>query len=224
MATFLIPASWAFDSSIAPISYDQAAAIEMLAEAGWVDADGDPSTPLVAQGAPYAPDGTPFEFTLLTNDSNPVRVAAGTLIQDQLAQIGIKVDFQAIEFNTLLDVQSSQTYDAIILGWRNGYPDDPDVTQILTSVSDVVGSGSDTTSWHNAEFETLNNQAKNVAGCATADRIPYYQQMQQIFQQDLPYLTLFTQDGMYAASANVDGFDPRPMNLLWNVDAWSVTP
>jgi peptide/nickel transport system substrate-binding protein len=195
-----------------------------LSEAGWVDDDNDPSTPLVAQGAPYAEDGTPFEFTLLTNDSNPIRVAAGTLIQDQLAQVGIKVDFQAIEFNTLLDVQSSQTYDAIILGWRNGYPDDPDVTQILTSVSDVVGSGSDTTSWNNPEFERLNNEAKNVPGCANEDRIPYYQQMQQIFQEDLPYLTLFTQDGMYAADAGVEGFDPRPMNLLWNVDAWAVAP
>lgn len=224
MATFLIPASWAFDDSIQPIAFDPDAALEMLAEAGWVDADGDPSTPLVAQGASYAADGTPFEFTLLTNDSNPIRVAAGTLIQDQLAQIGIKVDFQAIEFNTLLDVQSSQTYDAIILGWRNGYPDDPDVTQILTSVSDVVGSGSDTTSWHNDEFESLNNQAKNVPGCATEDRIPYYHQMQQIFQQDLPYLTLFVEDGMYAASSKVEGFDPYPMNFIWNVDAWSVSP
>lgn len=45
--------------------------------------------------------------------------------QDQLKQIGFEVDFQAIDFNTLLDIMDAQTFDAIVLGWRNGYPDDP---------------------------------------------------------------------------------------------------
>ncbi len=223
MATFLIPASWAFDSGIAPIAYDPEAASQMLTDAGWIDDDNDPSTPRVAQGAPYAPDGTLAEFTLYTNDSNPVRVAAGTLIQDELSQIGVKVDFQAIDFNTLLDIMDSQTFDAIILGWRNGYPDDPDATQLFTASSDVIGAGSNFTSWNSAEFTDLNNQAKNVPGCDPAERTPIYSQMQQVFQQELPYITLFAQNGMYAAGANVAGFDPRPSNLLWNVDAWSVS-
>ncbi len=139
-----------------------------------------------------------------------------------MAQVGIKVDFQTIDFNTLLDIMNSETFDAIILGWRNGYPDDPDATQLFTPASDVVGSGSDFTSYNNPQFTALNNQAKTVAGCAPADRAPIYQQMQQIMQQDVPYVWLFAQNGMYAAGANVDGFDPRPSNLLWNVDAWSV--
>jgi len=222
MASGIIPASWAYDKSLTPITFDQDLANSMLTDAGWIDDDNDPSTPRVAKGAMYAPDGTKFEFTLYTNEGNTRRTAIGTLAQDELAQVGLKVDFQTIDFNTLLDIMNSQTFDAIILGWRNGYPDDPDQTQLFTPASDVVGSGSDFTSYNNPTFNDLNTQAKTVAGCAPEDRAPLYGQMQKILQDDVPYVWLFAQNGEYDAGANVQGFDPRPSNLLWNVDTWSV--
>jgi peptide/nickel transport system substrate-binding protein len=221
MSSFLIPASWAYDQSLAPLPFDPEAAAQMLTDAGWTDDNGDGVRE--AHGAMYAEDGTPLQFTLYTNEGNTRREAIGTLIQDELSQIGVKVDFQTIDFNTLLDIMDSQTFDAIILGWRNGYPDDPDATQLFTPGSDVLGSGSNFTSYNNPEFNALNDQAKTVPGCDPAERAPLYAQMQKIMQEDLPYLWLFAQNGMYAASANVEGFDPRPSNLLWNVDAWSVS-
>jgi peptide/nickel transport system substrate-binding protein len=220
MTSFLIPSSWAYANDLPFIAFDPAAAAAMLEEAGWVDNDGDGVRE--ASGAAYAEDGTPASFTLYTNEGNTRREAIGTLVQDQLAQIGVQVDFQTIDFNTLLDVMDSQTFDAIILGWRNSYPDDPDVAQLFTPASDIPGSGSDFTSYNNPEFTELNTAAKNVPGCAIEDRAPIYVQMQEIFQQDLPYIPLFVQNGMYTVGANVNGFDPRPSNLLWNVDAWEV--
>jgi peptide/nickel transport system substrate-binding protein len=222
MSSFLIPSSWGHDPNLAPITLDTKMAGDMLTEAGWIDDDNDPTTPRVAKGAMYAPDGTKFEFTLYTNDGNARRAAIGQLVQDQLAQIGVKVDFQTIDFNTLLDIMNGQTFDAIILGWRSGYPDDPDATQLFTPGSDVVGSGSNFTSYNNPEFTKLNDEAKTVQGCATAERAPIYQQMEKIMQNDVPYLWLEAQNGMYAAGAGVGGFDPRPSQLLWNVDAWKL--
>jgi peptide/nickel transport system substrate-binding protein len=222
MSSALIPASWAYDKSLAPVAFDQDLANKMLTDAGWIDDDNDPSTPRVAKGAMYAPDGTKFEFTLYTNEGNTRRTAIGTLVQDELAQVGLKVDFQTIDFNTLLDIMNGQTFDAVVLGWRNGYPDDPDQTQLFTPASDVVGSGSDFTSYNNPAFTDLNTQAKTVSGCAPEDRAPIYAQMQKVIQEDAPYVFLFAQNGEYDASANVQGFDPRPSNLLWNVDTWSV--
>jgi peptide/nickel transport system substrate-binding protein len=222
MSSFLIPSSWANDKSLAPITYDTKLAGQMLDAAGFIDDDNDPSTPRVAKGAKYAPDGTKFEFTLYTNDGNARRTAIGQLVQDQLAQIGVKVDFQTIDFNTLLDIMNGQTFDAIILGWRNGYPDDPDATSLFTPTGDVVGSGNNFTSYSNPEFTKLNAQAKSVAGCATADRAPIYQQMEKIMQNDVPYVWLEAQNGMYAAGPNVQGFDPRPDQIIWNVDSWKI--
>jgi peptide/nickel transport system substrate-binding protein len=222
MNGFLTPSSWAYDDTLDPIGYDPETAAQMLTDAGWVDDDGDPATPRVAQGALYAPDGTPLTFTVYTNADNPARVAAGTIIQDELAQIGVQVDFQGIDFNTLLDIMFSQTYDAIILGWRLGYPDDPDQTQLFTPQSDLVGNGSNFTSYNNPEFNELNAQAKVVPGCDPADRTPLYAEMLRIWQADAPYVPLYTQNGMYAAQTSVEGFDPYPAQLYWNVDTWSV--
>ena len=222
MTSFLIPASWAYADDLAPIPFDPEAASAMLEEAGWVDADSDPSTPRVAQGALYAEDGAEFAFTLYTNEGNTRREAIGTLVQDQLAQIGIRVDFQTIDFNTLLDIMDSQTFDTIILGWRNGYPDDPDATQLFTPASDVIGSGSNFTSFNSEEFTALNAEAKSLPGCDPAERAEIYGRMQEVMQEELPYLWLFATNGMYAANA-IEGFDPYPSQMYWNVDAWSVS-
>jgi ABC-type transport system substrate-binding protein len=78
------------------------------------------------------------------------------------------------------------------------------------------------TSWNNEEFAALNQQAKALPGCDPAERAALYQEMQSIFQQDLPYVPLFVVDGMYAAGADVEGFGPYPSNLFWNVDSWNV--
>ncbi|MBK8028235.1 MAG: hypothetical protein IPK17_01745 [Chloroflexi bacterium] len=222
MTSFLIPASWAYADDLAPIPFDPEAAAAMLDEAGWVDADNDPATPRVAQGSMYAEDGAEFVFTLYTNEGNTRREAIGTLIQDQLAQIGVRVDFQTIDFNTLLDIMDSQTFDTIILGWRNGYPDDPDATQLFTPASDVIGSGSNFTSFNNERFTELNAQAKSLPGCDPAERAAIYGEMQQIMQDELPYIWLFATNGMYAANS-IEGFDPYPSQLYWNADAWSVS-
>lgn len=47
MPSTMIPASWAFDKDLAPISQDLEAAKKLLDEAGFVDADNDPATPRV---------------------------------------------------------------------------------------------------------------------------------------------------------------------------------
>jgi len=221
MTSFIIPASWAYASDLPAIAYDPDAASAMLEEAGWVDADGDGVREATADNE-FAEEGTPLSFTLYTNEGNTRREAIGTLIQDQLAQVGVQVDFQTIDFNTLLDIMDAQTFDTIILGWRNGYPDDPDVTQLFTPASDVVGAGSNFTSYNNPAFSDLNTQAKTLAGCDPAERAALYAEMQEIFQQDLPYVPLFAINGMYAAQGTVEGFDPYPSQLYWNADTWAV--
>ncbi|MBK8025909.1 MAG: hypothetical protein IPK19_32115 [Chloroflexi bacterium] len=222
MSSFLIPASWAYNDDLPVIGFDQEAAKAMLAEAGWADSNGDGVLEATAD-AMYAEEGSELTFTLYTNQGNTRREAIGTLVQDQLAQVGIRVDFQTIDFNTLLDIMDSQTFDTIILGWRNGYPDDPDATQLFTPASDIIGSGSNFTSFNNERFTELNQLAKNVPGCDPAERAAYYYEMQEIMQEELPYLWLFTQDGMYAASADLTGFDPRPSQMLWNIDTWALS-
>ncbi len=222
MAANIIPTSWAIHPTLEPIGFDPEAAAALLEEAGWVDTDGDGIREATAD-ALYAEEGTEMRFELLTNEGNTRRASIATIMQDQLGQIGVAVDFRSIEFNSLLDVMDSQEFDAFILGWRNGFPDDPDQTQLFGAAADVPGSGFNFTSYNNPEFDQLMSDALSVPGCDQAERAQIYARIQEIFQEDLPYMPLFVQGGQYAANG-VDGFDPFPNELYWNVENWSLTP
>jgi len=219
MASGFIPSSWAYDKDLKPLPYDPDAAGKML------DAAGFPKGPdglRVAKGAKYAKDGTPFKFTLLTNDGNARRKASGTVFQDNMKQLGITVDFQTIDFNTLLDKQNAQDYDAILLGWRNSFPDDPDQTALFTELGDIVGSGNNFVSYANPDMTKLQDQALHVPGCDLAKRSEIYKQVQKLEQDDQPYMWLYVINGEYAANKAVQGFDPLPAQPYWNVDVWTV--
>lgn len=212
MNAFSVQASWAYPADLPFIEQDVEAAVALLEEAGWVDANGD---------GIREKDGVNLAFTLYTNQGNSRREAIGAIFESQLEEVGFDVDYQAIEFNTILEIIDAQTFDAIILGWRNGYPDDPDQGSLFTTIGDTLG-GQNFTSYYNEEVDTLMNEALVVPGCDTTERAAIYAQIQGILQADLPYIPLFTVNGYYAARAEVGGFSPYPSQLYWNIDRWAV--
>lgn len=221
--THTIPTSWTYDPDLAGFTLDQEAALALLAEAGWVDDDNDVSTPLVAtEDALYAEPGTPLEFTLQTNAGNLARERIGQTIQSQLAEIGIKVNFEAIEFGTLVDILTGQTFDAIIIGWSLGLPVDPDLAWAYGPEGDLVGAGFAFTSYNNPVFNELMEQGKTIPGCDIEARKAIYQEANAILANDLPYLYLYAANVMYAAQGSVENWDPYPNFQQWNIDAWSV--
>jgi peptide/nickel transport system substrate-binding protein len=212
MAANELPNSWALNPDLAPIGYDPAAASALLAEAGWTPGD---------DGILVNADGLRFSFELLTNDGNTRRTQAGELMQAQLAEIGIEVDFQAIDFNQMLEIIDAQTFDAIHIAWGNGYPIDPDQTGIFTSDGDVPG-GFNGGSYTNPEIDRLMKEGLNVPGCTAEGRAAVYGQIQEILQADQPYLWLYALNSMYAASASVDGFNPYDNEPFWNAETWTI--
>ena len=69
---------------------------------------------------------------------------------------------------------------------------------------------------------SLNEQARLLPGCDVEARKELYNQAQRIVQEDTPYIFLFVRNGFYAVRNNVEGFDPFPAQMWWNVDTWSV--
>jgi len=55
----------------------------------------------------YDADGNPVEFALTTNAGNSSREATCLMIQNDLKELGMKVDFQPIDFNIMIDKVSS---------------------------------------------------------------------------------------------------------------------
>jgi peptide/nickel transport system substrate-binding protein len=222
--TASIPTSWAYNADLPAIEFDPEGALALLAEAGWVDDDNNPDTPLVAQGALYAEDGTPFEFDMITNAGNVTRESVGTIVQDQLSNIGVQANFQPIDFNVVVEQIVGQTYDAVILGWSNSFPDDPDVSFAFAPQNDVAGAGFNFVSYNNPEVTDLLNQANNLPGCDPEERAALYQQAQAILAEEQPYMFLFAATTQVIAQPNLEGFAPLPNQTRWNIDTWGFTP
>lgn len=212
--------AWAYNKDIEPYPYDPEQALALLAEAGWVDDDNDPSTPLVAtEEALYAEPGTPFVFNLQTDAGNNARIATATIIQDQLGKIGMQVNFETVEFQSLIPILLGQQYDAIILGWTN-LPTDTDGRSQFNPEFDLVGSGFNFVSYNNPDVARLYEEARTLPGCDTAERTRLYGEVQQILHDELPYLFIYAPKSMVAASADVENFDPRAENEFYNIGDW----
>lgn len=206
--SFGTPALWGYDASIEPWEYNPEAALAQLAEAGFVDHDDDPGTPLVAtEDALYAEAGSEFAFELLTNSGNVVREAAGTVIQDQLGQIGIAVDFQTQEFGALVQFLLGQDFDAIMIGFTN-LDQDTDARSVFTPVGDLVGGGFNFVSYSNDRVTELYDQALALPGCDFAERQALYHEVSQILHEDLPWWWLFAPKSMYAEANSVENWMP----------------
>lgn len=223
MTSYLMANSWAYHQDLPPIAYDPEAAKAMLDAVGWRDEDGDgvrESHGVTLPDGTVLPDGTPMRFTMIGNEGNTRRAAEGQLIQDQLKQIGVDAIYQAVEFATWQELVNAQTFDVAMLAWQVGYPDDPDATQLFYASSDVVGSGNNAGSFYNARFEALNDQARTLPGCDPEARAAIYREMQEIMQDELPYLWMYSISGMYAASASVQNWKPYAQQPYFNIDAW----
>ena len=222
--SFGTPALWGYDSSIEPWEYNPEAALALLAEAGFVDDDDDPSTPLVAtEDALYAEPGTPFAFELLTNSGNLVREAAGTVIQDQLGQIGIEVDFQTQEFGALVQFLLGQDFDAIMIGFTN-LDQDTDARNVFTPVGDLVGGGFNFVSYRNDRVTELYDEALALPGCSFEGRQALYHEISQILHDDLPWWWLFAPFSMYAESNSVQNWMPYAETRYANMADIAISP
>ncbi len=70
-------------------------------------------------------EGNVVEFDLLTNAGNLEREIIGVMIKEDLSNIGIKVNFKPIEFNTLVNrITNTLSWDAVVLG-LTGSPLEP---------------------------------------------------------------------------------------------------
>ncbi len=229
MVAGTIPTAFTIHPDLERRPFDQDAARALLDEAGYVSTGdsivngGDGLR--TCQGCLYAEDGTEFVFEL--NNPGGPRDDVSVIIQSQLAQLGIQVNVQSLDFNTLYDNRlGAQVFDAAIAGWRGGLPFDPDQRSFFGAQADLVddtgSAGFNYTSWYNQRFEELGGMVNTVPGCDVAERQEIAYEMQEILWEEQPYIYLYALNTVYAAAPNVNGFNPYPLFGTWNVDAWVV--
>ena len=189
--------------------YDLDRANEILDGLGWVDTDGD--------GVREDGDGNAIEFTLATNTGNSVRATVGGIIEDGMAEIGLKVDYRLIEFGDLVS-QLTATYDweAIVIGLTGGT--DPYSGIGIWHSSEALhlwypNQPEPATEWE-AEIDEI-----YIRGSQELDRerrVEYYHRAQEIVAENLP-LIYTTLSERLSAVRNVFGNTTPTLYALWDI-------
>jgi len=102
-----------YNPNVERYSYDLEKAKSILKETGYLDRDGD--------GIIEDKDGHKIEFNLFTNSGSTERVQIASIIRKDLERIGMKVNFLALEFNSLVTkLVSTFDWDCVLVGLTGG--------------------------------------------------------------------------------------------------------
>lgn len=99
----------------------------LMDQAGWIDADGDPTTPRVAQGVNGVFDMTPLSLSLLTGQAE-LDQQIGTWIVTRLGDCGIEIHWQSLPTAELYapgpeGVLFGRQFDLALLSWQTAGQD-----------------------------------------------------------------------------------------------------
>jgi peptide/nickel transport system substrate-binding protein len=117
-----------FNPNIKQYPHDPATALALLKEIGIEKRNGDDFL--------TDDDGNKIEFVLNTNTGNGAREKAAVLIASDLEELGMKIVFQPIEFNTLISkINDTHDYDCILMGYG------PQITDPSGNMNMIKSSG-----------------------------------------------------------------------------------
>ncbi len=178
-----------------PYEYDPELARELLAEAGY-------------------PDG--FSAMVWTNE-NPIRIQIAEIMQAQLAEVGINVDVQVLEWSTYLADTAAGAHDMFILGWVS-VTGDADYGLYALFHSTQFGTAGNRTFWSHPRVDELLDLGRTEADPQV--REAYYFEAQEIIAEEAPWVFLYLLLEVNALQNNVTGFVPHPAghHRLYNVN------
>jgi peptide/nickel transport system substrate-binding protein len=189
----------------------------LLQNAGFHWASGTPGDSQLVD-----PDGKPVEFSILTSSSNADRAKMAALMQDDLKQLGMRIQVVPLEFRSLLDrVTQTKDYDSCVLGLVS-FDTDPnsDLNAWLSSGATHLWNPSQThpaTVWE-AEIDRLMEQ--QLATSNVEQRKKLYDRVQEILAEQQPMIFLASPDILAAGKNSVGNFHPAVLEpyVLWNVE------
>jgi peptide/nickel transport system substrate-binding protein len=204
-----VPNTWPYNPDVKKYEFDPEKAKRLLREAGWEDTDGD---------GIIEKDGKPFQFTILTNMGNRLRINTATIIQWRLAKIGIKVEIRLLEWSTLInEFIDKRRFEAVILGWSIGL--DPDQYDIWHS-SKTREKEFNFVSYNNPLVDALLEKGRRTFDIK--ERKKAYYKIQEILADDLPYIFLYVPDAIPIVHSRIKGIKPSPIGISYNLPKWYV--
>ena len=211
-----LPDSWAnTPEAAANFQYDANKAKQLLAEDGWkAGSDGI-----------LVKDGHKFEFDLMFNSGNKRRESYAAIIQQNLQDVGIKVNLKPMDFSALVDQYITPgKFQALLLGWQLSL--DPDARSLFSSKF-FPPAGQNSGFYKNEKTDALWDQARTTSD--KAKRKAAYAEILKEFANDPPYVFIAQQNIMTAYNDRVhwakedQPVQAIPYGYTFHIFNWWVT-
>jgi peptide/nickel transport system substrate-binding protein len=165
--------------------------------------------------------GTAVEFSILTSASNSQRTKMATIIQDDLDQLGMKVQLVSLEFRAMVDrLLNTYDYEAAIMGLASGDADPTAEMNVWVSNGETHLwdlKGKPATPWE-SEMDRLMEQQLTTLDYSKRKQL--YDRVQEIVADDLPVICLVSPNILVGARNHIGNFRPAILDpyALWNVE------
>ncbi len=189
----LPPSLWSHDESLEKYDYNVEEAKKLLAEAGFEDGF---TTELhtMSNPRPYLPE--------------PMKIAEA--IQSDLAEIGIKAEIVSSEWATYLEDTKNGKHSMAMYGWTGVMADPDNFLYPNLSKTNAEVPAQNIAFYKSDEFTSLITEARETID--QDKRTELYQEAQQLFQEDAPWVMLAYTTPPLAQSDYVEDYNPHPMS------------
>ena len=170
--------------------------------------------------------GNIVEFEMLTNAGNTQREATGVSIKEDLAELGIKVNFKPIDFNTLVNkITNSLEWEAILMGLTGSSLEPHGGNNVFCSFGALHLFNQRT------EFDKKNPKILPfereldeifASGALELDfnkRKSIYDKYQEIIYQEKPFIYLYSPINIVAVRRKIGNIKPTELGgTLYNIE------
>jgi peptide/nickel transport system substrate-binding protein len=194
--SILPPESWAYSAGKV-YNYDPEQAKRLLDEAGLRDPDGD--------GVRMRFD-KPLVFKI--SATNAVGRQTAGIIQNALHEVGVPVDIQTLEDNTMREQVMQGQYDLNMGRWVGGNQDPIFLRDLFTFLTGKGNYRFNRSRYSNPELDKVLSEATSTADRTRAKEL--YARAQQIISEDMPMLPLWYWNSIVVAKKSVANISVPP--------------
>jgi peptide/nickel transport system substrate-binding protein len=185
-AALLPPEHWAGSPALEPVAHDPGRSRQLLREAGF-DAD------------------HPLEIDYKTS-TDPVRVRIATILQQQLADVGIRMTLRSYDWGTFFgDIKAGrfQMYSLMWVGIKT-----PDIFRYAFHSQSLPPGGANRGRFEDSPTDRLIAQAEQ--GESLDSQAASWRRLQARLSEQLPYVPLWYEDHVVAMRDGVSGYRLSP--------------
>lgn len=142
---------------------------------------------------------------------NKIREQSAPIIAQQLQQVGLKVEVTTYDFPTLLQKGKAGDFDLLLIGFTLTL--DPDVSMLYGSKGPYNFSG-----YSNSKSDELLSAGKTEPNADNRKQI--YNELQQIWNEDMPIITLYSDNDFSGISKDVKYGEPKVFGMHHNIHKW----